>query len=331
MSTYENLHGRRVKVVSSNPSNPGAGEVWYNSTLGLLKAEVLGTAAWSSGGNLNTGTSSNAGFGIQTAAISAGGNTRNAQSEEYNGSSWTSLPAMRSPASPAFIFGGCGTTTAGVTAGGIPGGQGQVATTDEYDGSSWTGGGNMNTARQGPRLFGTLTAAVVTGGRDDPGAAKTSIELYNGTAWTASPLSMSTSRNNHMCAGTYTAGLAAGGDPNRSETEEYDGEGWTSGGSLPVGPGWSNAASGGTQTSAIIAGGYNPSTTNNAAQYNGTSWSTIGNMATTISDLAGSSNTPTNNSFVAFGGARTGVPGATNTEEFTGQTTALNIKSITTS
>ena len=36
MSTYENLHGRRVNVVSSNPSNPKDGEVWYNSTLGLL-------------------------------------------------------------------------------------------------------------------------------------------------------------------------------------------------------------------------------------------------------------------------------------------------------
>ena len=330
MSTYENLHGRRVKVVSSNPSNPGAGEVWYNSTLGLLKAEVLGTAAWSAGGNLNTGTSSNAGFGIQTAAITAGGNTRAAQSEEYNGSSWTTIPGvMRSPAPPssAFIFGGCGTTTAGVTAGGIPGSQGQVANSDEYDGSSWTAGGTMNTARQGPRLFGTLTAAVVTGGRDDPGAAKTSIELYNGTAWTASPLSMSTSRDGHMCAGTYTAGLAAGGNPNRNQTEEYDGEGWTSGGNVPTN--WSHASSGGVQTSAILAGGYNPSTTNNAAQYDGTSWSTIGNMATTISDVAGSSNTPTNELFVAFGGARTGVPGATNTEEYAGP--VVETKTLTTS
>tara|TARA_R110002049_G_scaffold220473_1_gene392030 strand:+ start:591 stop:1574 length:984 start_codon:yes stop_codon:yes gene_type:complete len=326
MSTYENLHGRRVNVVSSNPSNPGDGEVWYNSTLGQLKGQVLGTAAWSSGGNLNTGASSNAGFGIQTAAITAGGGTRSAQSEEYDGSSWTSLPTMRSPAPPAFIFGGCGTTTAGVTAGGMPGGSGQVATTDEYDGSSWTGGGNMNTARQGPRLFGTLTAAVVTGGRDDPGAAKTSIELYNGTAWTASPLSMSTSRDGHMCAGTYTAGLAAGGNPNRNQTEEYDGEGWTSGGNLPTS--WSHASSGGTQTSALIAGGYNPSTTNNAVQYDGTSWSAISNMATTISDLAGSSNTPTNNSFVAFGGARSGVPNATNTEEFAGA--VVETKTLTT-
>ena len=329
MSTYENLHGRRVKVVSSNPSNPGAGEVWYNSALSLLKAQVLGTAAWSAGGNLGTGTSSNAGFGIQTAAISAGGNTRNAQSEEYDGSSWTSLPAMRSPAPPAFIFGGCGTTTAGVTAGGIPGGQGQVATTDEYNGSSWTGGGNMNSARQGPRLFGVLTAAVVTGGRNDPGPIMNTIEFYNGTAWTASPLNMSNTRYNHGAGGTNTAGIVFGGYNTGviSNTEEYDGEGWTSGGALPTA--WYSGASGGTQTSALLAGGYNPSQTNTAVIYNGTAWATIPNMATTISDLAGSSNTPTNNSFVAFGGARTGVPGATNTEEFTGETTAINVKTLT--
>ena len=51
MSTYENLYRRRVNVVSSNPSNPKEGEVWYNSTLGQLKGYVLGTGTWSSGGS----------------------------------------------------------------------------------------------------------------------------------------------------------------------------------------------------------------------------------------------------------------------------------------
>ena len=37
MSTYKELYGFRVEVVSSNPSNPLEGEVWYNSTLGQLK------------------------------------------------------------------------------------------------------------------------------------------------------------------------------------------------------------------------------------------------------------------------------------------------------
>ena len=52
MSTYENLHGRRVNVVSSNPSNPKEGEVWYNSTLGLLKGYVLGPATVASANNV---------------------------------------------------------------------------------------------------------------------------------------------------------------------------------------------------------------------------------------------------------------------------------------
>tara|TARA_R110001583_G_scaffold67980_1_gene193949 strand:+ start:384 stop:1364 length:981 start_codon:yes stop_codon:yes gene_type:complete len=315
MSDYNVIAGLKIKYLSADPSNPEAGQVWYNSTTDKLRVSgVLGTGAWASGGNMNTGASSNAGFGIQTAAVSAGGNTRAGQSEEYNGSSWTSLPSMPRSA-PAFIFGGCGVETAGITAGGMPGGSGQVASSDEWNGSSWTSGGNMNTARQGPRLFGTSAAAVVTGGRDDPGPQKTSIELYNGSSWTASPLSMSNSRSNHGAGGTYTAGIVFGGDPNRNQTELYDGEGWTSGGNLPTS--WSNMASGGVQTSAMAAGGYNPSTTNNAVVYNGTAWASISNMATTISDLAGSSNTPTSGSFVAFGGARSGVPGATNTEEFT--------------
>ena len=39
------------------PSNPKDGEVWYNSTLGLLKGYVLGTAAWSAGGAAPNGNS----------------------------------------------------------------------------------------------------------------------------------------------------------------------------------------------------------------------------------------------------------------------------------
>lgn len=325
MSTYKALIGKYVRSVSSDPSTSyGEGEIWYNTDSNTFKT-VIPIGAWASGGNMNTGASSNAGFGIQTSAVSAGGNTRSGQSEEYNGSSWTSLPSM--PRSqPAFIFGGCGVETAGITAGGMPGGQGQVATSDEWNGSSWTGGGNMNTARQGCRLFGTSAAAVVTGGRNDPGPIMNTIELYNGSSWTASPLSMSSTRYNHGAGGTNTAGIVFGGSPGRNQTEIYDGEGWTSGGNMPTG--WADMASGGNQTSAMAAGGRNPSTTNNAAVYDGTAWATIANMATTISDLAGSSNTPTSGSFVAFGGARSGVPGAKNTEEFS---TAATVRTLTTS
>ena len=71
MSTYENLHGRRVNVVSSNPSNPKEGEVWYNSTLGQLKGYLLGTGTWASGNNFPANIQASAGFGTQTAAVSS--------------------------------------------------------------------------------------------------------------------------------------------------------------------------------------------------------------------------------------------------------------------
>ena len=41
MATYEEIYGKRVEVVSSDPSNLDAGQIWYNSTAGALKGYVL--------------------------------------------------------------------------------------------------------------------------------------------------------------------------------------------------------------------------------------------------------------------------------------------------
>ena len=74
MSTYENLHGTRVNVVSSNPSNPKEGEVWYNSTSGQLKGYVLGLGSFASGGTANTARDDLMGnVGTQTASLLGGG------------------------------------------------------------------------------------------------------------------------------------------------------------------------------------------------------------------------------------------------------------------
>ena len=54
MTTYKEINGTDITVVSSDPSNPVTGEVWYNTTTQKLKGyqQVLGNA-WSTGGNLN--------------------------------------------------------------------------------------------------------------------------------------------------------------------------------------------------------------------------------------------------------------------------------------
>ena len=75
MATYKNINGFPIQYLESDPTNPIAGQVWFNSTSKSLKGHgILGTGAWASGGALNTGTHAIGFFGgTQTAAIVAGG------------------------------------------------------------------------------------------------------------------------------------------------------------------------------------------------------------------------------------------------------------------
>ena len=67
MATYKELHGTDVEVVTSDPSNPVVGQVWYNSTTDELKTRrQFVTNAWSTGGNVNTARGHLSGSGTQT-------------------------------------------------------------------------------------------------------------------------------------------------------------------------------------------------------------------------------------------------------------------------
>ena len=99
MATYEEIYGKRVDVLSSDPTLTSAyeGQVWYNSTTGTLKS-VVSFGAYSSGGNMNAGVSTMGGGGASsTQAISAKGNPASPPNdsnaaESYNGTGWASLP-----------------------------------------------------------------------------------------------------------------------------------------------------------------------------------------------------------------------------------------------
>ena len=124
MTTYKENIGTDITVVSSDPSNPVTGEVWYNTTTQKLKGyqQVLGNA-WSTGGNLNTARSAIMGAGTQTATIVMGGNTPpvSALTELYNGSNWTEvndLNVAKEFSTPAVQ----GTQTATLVAGGADAG-----------------------------------------------------------------------------------------------------------------------------------------------------------------------------------------------------------------
>jgi len=74
MTNYTGIQGQNILIVSSDPSDPTEGQIWYNSTSNLLKGYAnIVTNAWASGGNLNTGRTTLAGAGTQTAALAFGG------------------------------------------------------------------------------------------------------------------------------------------------------------------------------------------------------------------------------------------------------------------
>jgi len=329
MSTYENLHGRRVNVVSSNPSNPGDGEVWYNSTLGQLKGYVLGTAAWASGGSLSTARNSmfTGPIGTQTAGYAAGGNTpggRSNATEEYDGSSWTTVNTV-----PVTLSGrgGAGTQTAGLLFGGNPT-PASVATTTEYDGTNYSEGGAMNNARgYGPIAGGTQTAAIGGGGYHPPVTNVTVTEYYNGTAWTAQSGANPTTYGG-ASGGTQSAAWMISGLPPSTPKAAFnwDGSSWTASGTYPSVK-VLNMFGGGTQTAGWMCGGStDPGLKNFTNHYDGTTWASAPTLGTARTGYCQGGTT--NLGLIAGGTSTEPSTRTTATEEFTH---VVETKTLTTS
>ncbi|MFM7988388.1 MAG: hypothetical protein ACKPKO_54660, partial [Candidatus Fonsibacter sp.] len=69
MTTFKEIRGTTIESVSSDPSNPEGGQIWYNNTIGVLKGYQLVADAWAAGGNLTTARRFFAGAGTQTAGL----------------------------------------------------------------------------------------------------------------------------------------------------------------------------------------------------------------------------------------------------------------------
>jgi len=299
---------------------------------------VITGAAWAAGDNMPESLGGNTGAGTLTAGLSMGGFTGTAypgKAYEYNGTSWAAGnadPALKQAGA------GCGTQTAALFYGGGPGGPPAEAATYEYDGTNWTAGGALPAGVYQPGGFGTQTAAVSAGGDRDttPDRYPTASNEYNGTAWTAGN-SISQARSEGKGGGiAQTAGIYMGGTGQPSPgseiatTEEYDGTNWTSGGNmLKVNRSFSSGALG-PSSDAMIAGG-TPGSGYYASseKYNGTNWATAPSITTARQSLGMFGNGSDSSSGAVCGGA---TPSKTNaTEEFTGETTAANIVTVTTS
>jgi len=296
-------------------------------------------AAWSSGGNLNVARGSrgpNAGAGILTAGLAFGGNPgsgpspQSAETEEYDGTSWTNANDA-----PVARGGGAafGTQTAALGAAGYgnipPLTNYYPQATILYDGTNWTSGENFPKTATDLGSCGTTTAGLSFAGYTPlttPSPQKTNqTEEYDGTDY-ASGGNMNTARRAPVAFGTQTAAFGGGGfddavnpHPALANAEEYDGSSWTNVTSMPVSR--QNAGGYGLQTAAMIFGGYSGSNQTTAFTYDGTSYSAAPSIATARNAFFCSKATTTSTG--GFGAGGNPAPTGANTEEFSGDTTAI--------
>ena len=113
-----------------------------------------------------------------------------------------------------------------------------------------------------------------------------------GSGTWASATNMPTARQATRSGGTPTAALVWGGDDSLAQnpaTFEYDGTTWTTGGPTST-TGWGYGGGVGSQTNALSMGGYSgaPTSVANAETYNGTAWTTITSMPSTLYNMGAS-------------------------------------------
>ena len=114
MAEYKDIHGTTVRNSAGDLSGAKTGELFYDSTNFDFKYQfpnITSAGSWRTGGALNTGRSRPGSAGIQTSALAFGGESPpyRAQTEQYNGSSWTEVNDLNVAKAN---FTGCGTTTA---------------------------------------------------------------------------------------------------------------------------------------------------------------------------------------------------------------------------
>jgi hypothetical protein len=335
-------------AVISGGQNSGASAVLSVTEEYNRSVNVITGAAFSSGGNMTEAKSNVADGGTATAAVAGAGQKNNPDSSptasnEYDGTTWTAGNAV--PASYSSVTGATGTQTALIT-----GGKGSGDTgTFEYDGTNWTAGGALGTGRYSGKCLGTQTAAAYCGGRVSPPTLN-NVEEYDGSSWTA-VTAMPIAIRNGGGFGTQTAGVVVSGFQGPSSPPvspspasrgalgfNYDGTNWTAGTSSLIAGASGGAA--GIQTVGFFLAGENPalspSSILTSQTYDGTSYTTNANTTrsrATAFGITSSRTSAVGTAAAIFGGTD---PAATPndtaaTEEYNVATTALNIKTITTS
>jgi hypothetical protein len=298
------------------------GQLYYNSTTNTFKETItdLPGASWASGVSINDGRNAVGSAGTTTAALLFTGDPVSgtpsgvsANTEKYDGSSWTEVNNTNTARRECFY--GCGlTNTAALCAGGYDG-SAKTGNVETWDGTNWTEVANLNQTRNGGALVGSSTAAIGFGGIEPPFTGKT--EFWNGSTWTELN-DLNTSRYTISGAGpSYTAALAFGGYGTTydAETEEWNGTSWTEVSDLNTARyGIGATVSASSLNSLLAFGGDEAPPANNKTEFwNGSSWSELAELSSNRFQMGGAGTSGTG--ALSFGGAPN--PVATSTEEWT--------------
>ena len=151
--------------------------------------------------------------------------------------------------------------------------------------AAWSSGGNLPSAKGGMGGAGTQTAGLGNGG--STGSNSNQTLLYNGSTWTVSPGNMNTARAYLSTTGTQTAAITANGaaGPYTTHSETWNGTAWTT--TSPTSLLGGIRAASGTQTAALMSGGYNNAVPNPVAYnsteveaWGGSSWTSVTGLTT---------------------------------------------------
>jgi large repetitive protein len=195
------------------------------TAFGLQATEEYNGSTWSPSGNYPAPLRDANLFGIQTAAIAAGGNSANPSvatnvNNSYDGSTWTATGNNNTTARLGSVS--FGIQTAGILVGGFinsPTPNTYYDNVEEYDGSTWTSGGAYPIATTSLRGGGTQTAGIAFGGSSPGIPQTTATNIYNGSTWTAGS-NMTTARSSFGSAksGSSALNLAFAGNTGPAAT-----------------------------------------------------------------------------------------------------------------
>jgi len=263
MAKYSDIKGFTVQTLSTD-----------------TVASAISAGSFSSGGDLNSARRGGNGAGVSlTATIAYGGytTTNSANTESYNGTSWTEVNDLNTARNQATQQGQGGTSTSA-----LYGTQSGGTNVESWDGSSWSEISEFNTARYAHGMGGTSNTASVVFGGEVPGAAFSALtETWNGSSWTETS-DLSTARNSGSAVGISTAAIYVGGQipPNAAgnQVESWNGSSWSE--LSEIGYNVRNAGQFGTYTEAVIAGGLTPPYLATVQYWDGSSWTEIADIAT---------------------------------------------------